>query len=330
MDRINKLLHGLLVRAWTLIIITFAGILPAKVITVSPDGPTTSIQSAVEAADSGDEIIVEPGHYFENIVITQDLILRSSDPLDWDVVAKTIIDANHDDTVVMIAPDITSQTLLSGFTITGGYVDHTYAFPGRAAGIEGFGSSLTIERNIIRDNETSGIIVTFQFGAPEYRGGLAGGIGNSHGLIQYNKINNNISGERGGGFRRCNGVIQYKEIMNNQGSGGYLSEGTVRGNLIHNNQASSGGGLLSCSGIVEDNVITSNTAKSSGGGISTCHGIIRNNIIAHNSALKGSSGGGGRRCDALIYNNLIYENFADSFGGGLSSSNNLIANNVNL
>ena len=141
MDRINKLLHGLLVRAWTLIIITFAGILPAKVITVSPDGPTTSIQSAVEAADSGDEIIVEPGIYNERIRLTgKDFILRSTDPMNWDVVTSTVIDqgGDHDGipffdsgTVVRFEGSETEAFVLSGFTITGGFVDESMYEKGR-------------------------------------------------------------------------------------------------------------------------------------------------------------------------------------------------------
>ena len=53
-----------------------AGAASGDVINVGPGG---SIQAAVDAAQDGDEIVVAPGTYFENIMVEgKDITLRSS------------------------------------------------------------------------------------------------------------------------------------------------------------------------------------------------------------------------------------------------------------
>ena len=59
----------------------------ADVITVP--GNYSTIRNAIEAAVDGDEIIVSEGIYYENIVIKdKNIILRSTDPGNPDVVAR--------------------------------------------------------------------------------------------------------------------------------------------------------------------------------------------------------------------------------------------------
>ena len=54
--------------------------------------PGESIQSVVDNASSGDEIVISPGNYNENIIITKDnIVLRSSSGNPED----TIITANN-------------------------------------------------------------------------------------------------------------------------------------------------------------------------------------------------------------------------------------------
>ena len=50
----------------------------SNVIHVGPYGNYTSIQAAIDNASSGDTIIVDDGIYYENLTITKDLILTSS------------------------------------------------------------------------------------------------------------------------------------------------------------------------------------------------------------------------------------------------------------
>jgi hypothetical protein len=97
--------------------------------TVDDDGKADfdNIQAAVDAASDGDEIVVMPGTYTS----TQDghvvnmlgkaVTLRSLDPLDPDVVATTIIDAENTRRGLACYNNETSNTIISGFTITNGY-----------------------------------------------------------------------------------------------------------------------------------------------------------------------------------------------------------------
>jgi len=53
-------------------------------------GDFTAIQQAIHAAVEGDEIIVHPGTYYENIEFKgKNIVLRSTDPEDWAAVEAT-------------------------------------------------------------------------------------------------------------------------------------------------------------------------------------------------------------------------------------------------
>ena len=110
----------------TLLSIMSVPSLHAATITVDDDGPAdfTSIQAGIDATDNGvaDEVVVSPGTYFEGINFNgKRLILRSlsGDPSD------TIIDGTGQFHVVQCVSGEESNTVLSGFTITGGNANGT-------------------------------------------------------------------------------------------------------------------------------------------------------------------------------------------------------------
>jgi hypothetical protein len=91
----------------------------AGIINVPDDYPT--IQEAIEAAEQSDEIIVAADEYFETIdLLGKAITVRSTDPEDPEVVAGTIINAQGLGTVVTCCRGEGPETVLSGFTITGG------------------------------------------------------------------------------------------------------------------------------------------------------------------------------------------------------------------
>ena len=91
----------------------------AAIINVPGDQPT--IQTAINIAVNGDEIIVAPGTYFETInFLGKAIIVRSTDPDDPAVVQSTIINGNGAGSVVGCTNGEGPDTVLSGFVITGG------------------------------------------------------------------------------------------------------------------------------------------------------------------------------------------------------------------
>jgi parallel beta-helix repeat protein len=92
----------------------------ADIIHVYPSGE--SIQTAINTANNGDEIIVHPGTYYEAIdFLGKAVWLHSSDGP-----AVTTIDGNGAYHVVQCVNDEGPDTILGGFTITGGNADGPY------------------------------------------------------------------------------------------------------------------------------------------------------------------------------------------------------------
>ena len=269
-----------------------------QVLTVGQSGgyDYSTIQAAIDAATEGDTVMVYPGLYVENIRFAwKNIVLRSIDPTDTAIVATTIIDGDRKESVVRVSGPVTSECVISGFTIRNGR--------GRAGGgicgpdhyPHSFNTYPRIENNLIIGN-----------GAGYTGGGIIG----CSGLILNNTICSNSAGSSGGGLAQCNGVIRHNIIAENISSGRF---------------SSGGGGLSECYGIIEHNTITSNSAVW-GSGLYSCKATIRHNTITGNSA--GSGGGGAlASCSGLIHNNIIYGNLA-SYAAGLYGCSGTISNNT--
>jgi hypothetical protein len=125
------------------------------------------------------------------------------------------------------------------------------------------------------------------------------------------------------------------------GGGLCATQGDIRHNLITSNivkdkvcpppwppcdDATGGGGLARCDGLIEFNTITENKSAH-GSGLWDCDGLIRDNIISGNwgnwQPPMFYSGGGLWRCYGRIENNVIADN-----GTGLIGCNGTIKNNT--
>ncbi len=96
------------------------------ILEVSLDGthPYTSIQSAINASNNGDTVLVYPGRYLENIDFVGKSITVCSEYAnnhDWSIVESTIIDGNQQSSCVVVING-EQNAILNGFTIlnTGG------------------------------------------------------------------------------------------------------------------------------------------------------------------------------------------------------------------
>jgi hypothetical protein len=275
------------------ILVSFPAASYSAIITVGSNGKHPTIQEAIDSSKDGDEIIVSPGNYVENIRFTgKNIILRSEDPTSTPTVAATIIDGNQAGSVVTFDGTELTTCVLSGFTITNGLTDRY------GGGINGGEimpkTNATIQYNIITDNAAKS---------------SGGGISYCDGTISNNTISGNSGRSSGGGLYGCEGTISNNTISGNTakfGGGIFECNGRISNNIISENSADNGGGLIHCDGTIDNNLISANSAIEYGGGLYYCHATISNNTISANSA---DEGGGLSNCKyAWIVNCIIWEN----------------------
>ena len=195
-----------------------------------------SIQEAINSASEGDEILVYPGTYFENIVVDKRLDLIG--------LKNPVIDARGD---YVKGPGVTllaDGILLEGFIIRNS--TNTVGDPLAGAGVLVKSSNNTIKGNILENNYRSGIKVL-------------NGHNNS---ITNNNIHRNFDGILVSDSHR--NKIESNRINNNYDGGIFImhssEQNLVTNNIINNN---SQGVLLIDAGLndINENTVFENKAK---------------------------------------------------------------------
>lgn len=242
-------------------------------ITVPADQPT--IQSAINAAVSGDTVLVSPGTYTENLDFQGKAITvtSASGP------SVTIIDGGAKGPVVSFHSGELRSSVLSGFTLRNGGGEPTPTLAG-GGGVYVVNSAPTISNNIITANACHGVWV--QTGAA---------------LIEGNEINTTTGAADNCEFSGSGILLSGGATL---GTGSQqVSNNVVIGNTIEQNTTANyydGGGIYLWTvegAIVESNVIRNNATTGQGGGIVGFNSddmLIAQNLITGNSA--GSGGGG--------------------------------------
>lgn len=241
-----------------------------NVINVPANQPT--IQAGINAANSGDTVLVAPGKYVENInfggkAIT---VTSSGGP------SVTTIDGGAKGSVVTFNTGETQNSKLNGFTITNGFQNGLWG-----AGIYISAASPTITGNVITGNHGAvGIGIYVGGGSP---------------LIQNNTITANDQKGAGGGGEGGGGILV-------SGNSTTPANPQIIGNTITNNSTAIGGGDgggisidYFSSPLIQGNLIQGNTAYNDGGGISVASynsPVIVQNVIINNSVVGDYSGGG--------------------------------------
>jgi len=281
----------------------------------------TTVQAAVDAATTGDEIRVAAGVYTgvsaregvtQVVYISKTVTVQGgyttayTDPPD-PAFNPTVLNAAGQGRVVYIVGSITPT--LAGLRLTGG----------NATGLGGY-----------YDPNTGRL----------YDGGGAVYAAYATPTITNCQIDNS-GAQAGGGIALYESPLHLynsRVLTNQAGYGGGLAIGRaaaiVSGNLFADNQAGYAGGIGAgqSAAQITNNTIRANTAISSGGGIALIGNppaTVRGNLITANSA----RWGGGiviSSSTALVENNTITANHADEVGGGvnLDHCNATIANNL--
>ena len=264
-------------------IAAFSGSAVADIINVPGDFPT--IQEAIDAAMDGDEVEVHPGTYNETInFLGKEITVRSSDGPQ-----VTIIDAQQTGTVVTCNSGEGPNTVLDGFTVTGG----------EPSGMRNVGSSPTVTNCTFSGNTAFG------------GGGDGGGMFNvqSNPMVTNCTFSGNSADDRGGGVYNL------------------VSSPTVTNCAFSADTADFGGGMFNdfvSSPTVTHCTFSDNTADVRGGGmynfVSTP--TVTNCTFSGNSAADGA-GMANDNSNSTVTNCTFAGNAAGSGGGSHNLSSSL-------
>ncbi len=332
----------------TFCMVILMGVDEARAVTLYvPSGENPTINDAISNASDGDEIVVAPGVYTENIKIDGDYItIRSSDGA-----SSTVIRGDGTFTTLDIknVKDDGQVFRLEGFRITGGQ-----GTTGRGGGVTITKSDPVIKNSIISDNVGS-----------EHGGGILIN-DEANPTIVGTTISNNTTPFYGGGIyivnnsrpTIINSVIESNTatiVVNNVNGGGgggiYVdanSAPVISNNVIRNNTAKhAGGGIALRKGVtavIQGNTISGNTASYGGGIHNETEGsevTITSNTISSNTAVEdgdfpGSGYGGGvsfyNKSTSKLADNLIDRNSAARGGAGIviaeNASPNIVRNTI--
>ena len=242
----------------------------AAILSVDNDGPAdyTTIQNAIQAAQDGDIVSVAPGTYYENVYFHGKAItLTSQNPDDPDIVAQTIIDGNNWDSVITFAGGEGADSIITGFTITGG--SSLYG-----SGICCWQSSPVISKNNIMGNRS---YENYAEGAGIYCY-LSEAVIRSN-FIRWNSLEGDMVAGAGISVIESSPIISDNIIANNRtvswdysegiqigyGGGVYCESSQINlmNNIIFDNESVFGGGiyLTNTDGIVNGNTIKYNRVE---------------------------------------------------------------------
>ena len=260
-----------LVRALILLAITFTAAFAQKTINIPADYPT--IQAGINAASTGDTVLVAPGTYFENIDFKGKAITVTSSA----GAAQTIIDGQGKTATVAFLTGETRASVISNMTIrNGGSGQVTYPIGEVSGGVYTYKAAPTILNNIITANTCNGVVNN-----------------TSATLIQ----GNTISATRGNTTGSClldkgNAILEFGYTLSF--GGGIVP--TILGNIIENNVEGiygSTGGIYLWSGdhtVIQGNIFRHNIGTSAGAIASANTNTV---FILQNLFYANSGGGAG-------------------------------------
>lgn len=311
----------------SMVVLSLAASCSGVTYTVDDDGPAdfSSIQAAINATVSGqDEVVVAPGLYNETIDFQGKAITvrsQSGDPSD------TIVDGSGAFHVVVCVIGEGRDTVLTGFTITGGQANGDSSPDNSGGGLLNLNSSPTIAHCVFRENgafagggmhndNSSPLVADCEFvlNGALVGGGMANTMASKPTLVRCTFTDNEAW--YGGGMH--NGDTSEPLVLNCA----FSDNSAIRSGAMANSN-SSRPEVLNC-------IFTHNSADS-GGAMSTndaSNPRITNCIFAGNSATAMSGMGGGINnsgASPQVISCTFVGNSAIGNGGGLYNSGSDVA-----
>jgi len=314
----------------------------------------TSIQNAIDYANSNDTVIVEPGTYFENIDFKGKNIVLASRYIfsnDTSYISSTIIDGNNNGHVVVFNSGENLNCQLVGFSVINGKAfsepvagDYNSTCGG---GIYCINSSPSLKSLIVRNNSTSATNNNAEGGGIYFN--------KSYSTVSYSIIKNNTAstGACSGGISihdYSNIIIDHCVVLHNSRIGINNTDNTssiIRNTLIKNNKgngirfSNSGGHIENC--IIDGNgesgiynygtgvlkVINTNFLNNTPcqfGGSAVFTGVSESLIIS-NCIFSGNIGSSAISNYLSFPTSVVtiqYSDFFNNTGGNFSNCNNYV------
>ncbi|MHC4086353.1 MAG: right-handed parallel beta-helix repeat-containing protein [Planctomycetota bacterium] len=279
------------------------------------------IQAAIDDANDGDDIEVAEGTYKETInFLGKAVRLRSSDPNDPNIVAATIIDGTGNYHVVQCISGEGPDTILAGFTITGGNAHGGWP-DNYGGGMYNQGSSPTVTNCIFTGNSASsgGGMYNNNNSSPTVTNCIFNGNSANSGGGMYNYQNSNPT------VANCT-FASNKTLSASYGGGGMYndqSSPTVTNcNFTGNTAGSDGGGMdnrVSSNPTVTNCTFSNNSAIGKGGGMenNTSSPTVTNCIFTGNSATSDGGGMDNRISSNPTVINCTFSNNSAGWGSGM-------------
>jgi len=301
------------------------------------------IQSAINDANDGDIIIVNPGRYTEHInTLGKAITLQSTNPDDPQIISSTIIDGNDSGTCITCNSHESENTIIAGFLITDGN-----SIDGGGMYCTNQGSptikSCTFVNNkaesgggLFCDNESNLLITDCFFNFNEaiatsggtYDGGGAIYCEDSSLQITNCSFNSNsASGKDNGGWPPCLSGYGGAVFLNDSTSA-FLSC-TFNGNYSFHD----GGALyINYSSVypaISNCIFNNNKARQDGGAISGTISKIENSIFNNNSSDSGGaiSGGAYEIIECSFSGNTAEDDGGAISGGAMEMTNSTFSGN---
>lgn len=222
-----------------------------------------NLQAAVDAANSGDTVLVQAGTYEGNFIMKDGVYVSGGWNEDFTAQTKhaSILDAKANGRVLNQPANFTTLTIWDNFTIQNGKLT--------AIQSDKLGSGVALMKKgrvincLIQNN-------TFDYSGNCMGGGLGQETGDKNDTCAINCVVRNNKGTHGGGVR-IRGVIlnslAEKNTSTNNGGGIYLQGGAAYNCVIVDNTSNSGGGGVDMfnSGYLVNCLVANNTAGNVGG-----------------------------------------------------------------